>query len=109
MFNGVPDTTGNSHQRCSVKKVLLKISQNSQENTCTRAFFLIKLQASAYSFIKKEILAQVFSYEFCEIFKNTFLIEHLQWLLLYNSGRATALFWKLTIPKSLGKLTRKYF
>ena len=29
-------------QRCSVKKVFLKISQNSQENTCTRFSFLIK-------------------------------------------------------------------
>ena len=35
-----------SHQRYSVKKVLLEISQNSQENTCTRVSFLIKLQAS---------------------------------------------------------------
>ena len=33
-------------QRSSVVKVLLEISQNSQENTCTRASFLIKLQAS---------------------------------------------------------------
>ena len=32
-------------QRSSVKKVLLEISQNSQENTCARVFFLIKLQA----------------------------------------------------------------
>ena len=32
---------------CSVKKVLLKISQNSQENTCARNSFLIKLQAYA--------------------------------------------------------------
>ena len=32
--------------------------------------------------IKKEALAQVFSYEFCEVFKNTFFIEHLWWLLL---------------------------
>ena len=32
-------------QRCSVKKVFLKISQNSQESTCTRVSFLIKLQA----------------------------------------------------------------
>ena len=31
---------------------------------------------------KNETLAQVFFLEFCEIFKNTFLIEHLQWLLL---------------------------
>ena len=29
-------------QRCSVKKVFLKISQSSQENTCARVFFLIK-------------------------------------------------------------------
>ena len=31
-------------QRCSVKKVFLKISQNSQKNTCARVFFLIKLK-----------------------------------------------------------------
>ena len=30
---------------CSVEKVFLEISQNSQENTCARASFLIKLQA----------------------------------------------------------------
>ena len=41
------------------KKVLLQISQNSQESTC------------AYNFIKKEILAQMFFCEFCEITKNT--------------------------------------
>ena len=34
-----------SHQRCSVKKMFLEISQNSQENTCARVSFLIKLQA----------------------------------------------------------------
>ena len=32
-------------QRCSVKKVFLEISQNSQENNCARVSFLIKLQA----------------------------------------------------------------
>ena len=31
---------------CSVKNGVLKISQNTQENTCVRAFCLIKLQAS---------------------------------------------------------------
>ena len=58
-------------RRCSVKKVFLKISQNSQENTRARVSFLIKLQAEACNLIKKETLAQVFSCEFCEIFKNT--------------------------------------
>ena len=31
-------------RRCSVEKVLLEISQSSQEYTCARASFLIKLQ-----------------------------------------------------------------
>ena len=47
--------------RCSVKKVLLEISQISQENTCASLFFN-----------KKEALAQVFFSEFCKISKNTF-------------------------------------
>ena len=55
-------------QTCSVKKVYLEISQNSQENICARVSFLIKL---ACNFIKKETLAQVFSCEFWEISKNT--------------------------------------
>ena len=59
-------------QRCSVNKLLLKIPQNSQENTCARVSFLMKLQSEVYSFIQKETLAQVFSCKFCEIFKNIF-------------------------------------
>ena len=59
-------------QRCSVKKVLLKISQNSQENTCARASFLIKLQTETCNFIIIETLPQVFSCEFYEISKKTF-------------------------------------
>ena len=54
------------------KKGFFKMLQNSQENTCARVSFLIKLQA------KKETLAQVFSCEFCNIFKNTFFTEHLR-------------------------------
>ena len=57
--------------------VFLEISQNSQESTCARVSFLIKLQAETCSFIKKETLAQVFSCEFYEISKNTFFTEHL--------------------------------
>ena len=33
-------------QRCSVKKLFLEISQNSQENARARVSFLIKLKAS---------------------------------------------------------------
>ena len=56
------------------ENVFLEILQNSQENTCTRVSFLIKLQAN---FIKKETLAQVFPCEFCEISQSTFFAEHL--------------------------------
>ena len=59
-------------RRRSVKRVLWEISQNSQENTYLRISALIKLQAQAWNFIKKETLAQVFSCEFCEISKNIF-------------------------------------
>ena len=47
-----------SHWMYSVKKVFLEISQNSQENTCSR--------------VLKKTLAHVFSCELCEISKNTF-------------------------------------
>ena len=46
--------------------MLLKILQNSQANPYARVFFFNKV--SAY----KETLAQVFSCEYCEIFKNNF-------------------------------------
>ena len=75
-----------------LKKVVFKILQNSQKNSCARVSFLrvsfwtvfISLQALIYkireacSFIKKEALAQVFSCEFCKIFKNTIFTEHLR-------------------------------
>ena len=63
----------------SVKKMFLKISKNSQENTCTRVSFLIKLQSSACNFIKQESRTQVFSCEICETFKKTFLYRTLWW------------------------------
>ena len=69
-------------QRCSVKKVFLEISQNSQESICTGDSFLIKLQAWPVTLLKKKSLAQVFPCKFCKISKNTFFTEHLRWLLL---------------------------
>ena len=57
--------------------VFLEISQNSQENTYGRVSFLIKSQASACNFMKKETLAPMFSCKFCEISKNTFFKENL--------------------------------
>ena len=56
------------------KKGARKTFQNLPENTCARVSFA----ALSAIFIKKETLAQVFSCEFCEIFKNRFFAEHLQ-------------------------------
>ena len=54
-------------RRCSVKKVFLKISQNSQENTCARVSFLIKLQ----------VLHRCFPVNFAKFLGTPFFIEHL--------------------------------
>ena len=59
-------------RKSSIKKVFLKISQNSKGNTCARVSFLIKLQAwGIRKNIRKETLAQVFSCEFCEFLQKT--------------------------------------
>ena len=53
-----------SRLEVSVKKIFLKILQNSQENTCARVSFFIKLQALGSG--------TGISCEFLEISKNTF-------------------------------------
>ena len=63
---------------CSVKKVFLKISENSQENTLCQSLFFNKVAGGTCNFIKKETQAEAFSYEFCEIFKNNCFEEHLR-------------------------------
>ena len=47
--------------------------------------FTGKHLCQSLNFIKKETLAQVFSYEFSEISKNTFFTEHL-WTTASNVG-----------------------
>ena len=64
-YKGISEAVARS---CSVKKVFLEISQNSWENACARAYFLIKLQANLQL---QETLAQTFSCEVCKISKNT--------------------------------------
>ena len=79
--------------------MFLEISQNSQENTCARASFLIKL---ACNFLKKEALAQVFSCEFREISKNTFFIEHL-WATASNEVSGSRAYCLLRWPENWKK------
>ena len=63
------------HHRCPIKKLLLKISKNSQENTYV-SLFVIKLQAFRSETLLEKTSAQVFSCKYCEIFKNTYLEEY---------------------------------
>ena len=56
---------------CSVKKVFLEISQNSQENTYARVSFLIK-----------RLWHRCFPMNFAKFLRTPFLTEHLRWLLL---------------------------
>ena len=87
-------------RRYFVKKVFLKHSQNSQENTCAKVSFLIKLKASCLHLYLKKTLAQAchVSCGFCEILNNTFFMEYLWWLLLFSvsSGKLVELKWKKT-------------
>ena len=59
-----------SHQRCSIKKGALK-NFDTGKHLC-QSFFLNKVVG-----VEKENLAQVFSCEFREIFKNTLFTEQL--------------------------------
>ena len=63
------------------------------QNRCSQEFprhykqlcwsiFLIKLQAWRPAIFKKRLQHRCFCCEYCEIFKNSFFIEHIRWLLL---------------------------
>ena len=68
------------HRSCSLRKgVLRNFAKFTGKHLCQSLFFnkVAGLSPEACNFIKKETLAQVFSCEFCEISKNTFLTEHL--------------------------------
>ena len=69
-------------QTCSVKKLFLEISQNSQENTFARVSFLIKLQAPPATLLKKRLWHRCFPVNFAKFLRTRFITEHLWWLLL---------------------------
>ena len=59
-------------QKCSVKKVFLEVSPNSQKKHLCQSLFFNKVAGlRPATLFKKETLAQMLSYEFCEISKNT--------------------------------------
>ena len=77
-------TIRSSHQRCFVKKVFLEISQNSQESTCARTSFSIKLQAAApATLLKKRLWHRCFPMNFAKFLRTPFSQNTPGWLLLY--------------------------
>ena len=71
------------------------------------------LQDEAYNFIQQDTLAQVFSREFYKIFKNTFFVEHLRWLLLFFTDPKVITYLKICfritqITKEWGELKTLY-
>ena len=57
--------------RCSVKMLLLKISQSSKENVCARVFFNETAGVPTTS-LKKRLWHRRFPVNFAKFFKNTF-------------------------------------
>ena len=60
-------------RRCSVKKVFIEMSENSQENTCARVSFLIKLPARLETLLKKRLWQSRFPVNFEKFLRTPFL------------------------------------
>ena len=73
--------THRKQRRCSIKKLFLKMLQSSQQNTCVRVFFSIKLHAIPATLLKRRLMVQVFPINLAK-FLSTPLTEHLRRLLL---------------------------
>ena len=66
-----------SHRRCSVRKGVLRyFAKFIGKNQCQSLFFN-KVAGLKSATLLKETLAQMFSCEFCKIFRNTFCTEDL--------------------------------
>ena len=68
------------------KKGILKNFTKFTGKHLRQSLIFYKVSGLSLQLIKKETLVQVFFCEFCEIFKNTFFIKYLRWLLLKGSG-----------------------
>ena len=71
-------TIRSSHQRCSVRKCVLRnLAKFTGKHLYQNLFFNKVADLEVCNFIKKETLAQAFSCEFCKISKDTFFTEQL--------------------------------
>ena len=66
----------NSLPRSFFKKMSFKILQKSQENTCVKVYFLINLQVTPTTLLKKRLWHRRFLVNYGKIFKNAVFTEH---------------------------------
>ena len=89
--------------RCSVKKEFLKISQNSQEKTCVRVSFLIKLQNSGLrpATLLKDSGTGVFLWILRNFLRTFFFMKTFWWLLLKSATQNGKVSSKLKIDSNM--------
>ena len=87
-------------QRCSVKKVFIKISQNSQENTCARVSFLINFIVFFFNKLYWCLLV-----DFAKFLRTPIFIERLWRLLL--SCFSSLFLTKVTVSTNVSGVMRK--
>ena len=84
-----------SHQRCSIKKLVLKnFRKFTGKHLCWSIFLINEEGLKACNFIKKRLQHRYFLLNFCDIFKNNYFEEYLQttatgfsvWVLLKPLG-----------------------
>ena len=66
-----------SHQRCCIEKGILENVAKFTGKYLYQSLIFDRFVDLRPVLLFKKRLAKVFSFEFCEIFKNTFFIEHL--------------------------------
>ena len=76
-------------RRCSVKKVFLEISQNSQKS---RLFFNKVARLRPATLLKKSLWHRCFSVNFAKFLRTAFFAEHLRWLLLVSGNSCGIIF-----------------
>ena len=84
---GIDSQCKSSHRRYSIKKMFLKFSQISQENSCAGVSFLIRVSFFLTLLKKRLSCAGVFLW-IMRNFKNISFTEHLRWVLLKMGAKS---------------------
>ena len=67
-----------NHRNCSLKKVFLKILQNSQQNTCVRVFFYNDAGLRPGNVLENRLRQSCFSVNLAKFLRIPFFTIHLQ-------------------------------